>query len=155
MSLGLTFHEHVKRGGFFQAEPGQTQELKKTAHSLGLTTMVAECDRARSRSAVLRAVAKAVDYPEFFGNDLEALYDCLRETTLNEKIGLYLWFNKLHTGDEIIAQATDEIIEICNDVADYVQRKERCFIFSIVHAGKHSAPEPGIAPAPYLRRDGE
>lgn len=150
MSLGITFQEHIKEGGLFETRSEQQEELIALAQEAGLTTMVAECDRARSRSAVLRAVAKAVDYPEFFGNDLEALYDCLCETVLDQKNGLYLWFNKLHTGDDIIAQATQEILQVCVDVVDYASNKKRVFVYSIIHAGKHSAPEPGIAPTPYL-----
>lgn len=153
MSLGVTFQEHIKVGGLFEATPEQQAALSEQAQEAGLAVMVAECDRARSRSAVLRAVAKAVDYPEFFGNDLEALYDCLCETVLDQKGGLYLWFNKLHTGDDIIAQASKDVFEVCADVVDYASSKERVFVYSIIHAGKHSAPEPGVAPTPYLGRD--
>lgn len=153
MSLDQLFQAHSQQGGFFEASAGQQEALHAIAQDLGLTIMQAECDRARSRSAVLRAVAKAVDYPEFFGNDLEALYDCLTETVLDQPTGLYLWFNRLHTADDLIAQATEDILEVCADVVDYCARKGRIFVYSIDHAGKHSAPEPGVAPAPYLRRD--
>src|SRR5690625_5476918 len=77
MSPGQLFQAHIQQGGLFEAPAGQQAQLNELAQASGLTVMMAECDRARSRSAVLRAVAKAVDYPEFFGNDLEALYDCL------------------------------------------------------------------------------
>lgn len=153
MSPGQLFQAHIQQGGVFEAPSGQRVQLNELAQESGLTVMTAECDRARSRSAVLRAVAKAVDYPEFFGNDLEALYDCLTETVLDQPTGLYLWFNRLHTADEVIAQATADILEVCVDVVDYCARKRRVFIYSIDHAGKHSAPEPGVAPTPYLRRD--
>src|SRR5690625_839650 len=153
MSPGQLFQAHIQQGGLFEAPAGQQARLNELAQTSGLTVMMAECDRARSRSAVLRAVAKAVDYPEFFGNDLEALYDCLCETVLDQKGGLYLWFNKLHTGDDIIAQASKDVFEVCADVVDYASSKERVFVYSIIHAGKHSAPEPGVAPTPYLGRD--
>lgn len=153
MSLGQLFQAHIQQGGLFEAPAGQQEALNEMAQQAGLTVMVADCDRARSRSAVLRAVAKAVDYPEFFGNDLEALYDCLTETVRDQPEGLFLWFNRLHTADEAIARATEDVLGVCADVVDYCARKGRIFVYAIDHAGKHSAPEPGVAPAPYLRRE--
>lgn len=153
MSLAEKFKKHIEIGGHFKSEEGQQEALFQQAEQLGITVMVANCDRARSRSAVLRAIAKAVDYPQFFGSDLDALYDCLCETVMDQSKGLYLWLDRLHTGDEIIAQAAEDIIQTLDDVADYAATKERHFIYTIVHAGKHEEPEPGVAPEPYLRRD--
>lgn len=153
MSLAAKFKKHVEIGGHFKSNESQREELFQQAEQLGITVMVANCDRARSRSAVLRAIAKAVDYPQFFGNDLDALYDCLSETVMDQPKGLYLWLDRLHTGDEIIGQAAEDIIQTLDDVADYATNKERRFVYTIVHAGKHDEPEPGVAPEPYLRRD--
>src|SRR5690625_15124 len=104
MSLATKFKQHVNIGGHFKTDEKHQQALFQEAEQLGLTVMVANCDRARSRSAVLRAIAKAVDYPQFFGNDMDALYDCLCETVMDQPEGLYLWLDALHTGDDVIGQ---------------------------------------------------
>ncbi|HLS17504.1 MAG TPA: barstar family protein [Paenalcaligenes sp.] len=153
MSLATKFKQHVNIGGHFKTDEKHQQALFQEAEQLGLTVMVANCDRARSRSAVLRAIAKAVDYPQFFGNDMDALYDCLCETVMDQPEGLYLWLDALHTGDDVIGQATADIVQSLDDVADYATNKGRKFIYTIIHAGKHADPEPGVAPEPYLRRD--
>src|SRR5690606_32756170 len=57
------------RGGAIDHDGLQKEAVVEAAHQLGLALMVADCDRARSRSAVLRAIAKAVDFPEYFGGN--------------------------------------------------------------------------------------
>ena len=109
-------------------------------------------DRARSRSAVLRAVVKAVDFPEYFGGNLDALYDCLCDTVLDHKNGLFLWFHKLHSGDPALAEDAKAIVAVCDDVVDFAANNDRRFAYTVVHAGKHPDPEPGEHPAPYGER---
>jgi RNAse (barnase) inhibitor barstar len=116
---------------------------------LELTVFAVDCDRARSRSAVLRAVVKAVDFPEFFGGDLDAFFDCLCDTIRDQKTGALLWFHKLHTGDPNLADDTAAIIAVCEDAAEFARNNDKIFVFAVEHAGKHPDPEPGVAPMPY------
>ncbi len=139
----------LQSGGLIEATESQQEGIFALAQAAEITAVTVECDRARSRSAVLRAIVKAVDFPEFFGNDLDALYDCLCDTVLDQKTGLYVWFNKLHTGDPELAENAQAILSVCNDVADFASSKGRYFGYTVIHAGKHPDPDPGVAPAPY------
>lgn len=139
----------LQNGGLIDAAESQHADIFAVASAADITALTVECDRARSRSAVLRAIVKAVDFPEFFGNDLDALYDCLCDTVLDQKTGLYLWFNKLHTGDPVLEEDAKAIISVCNDVADFASTKDRYFGYTVIHAGKHPDPDPGVAPTPY------
>lgn len=139
----------LKKGGQIDAASTSQQELTQQAESLDMTCFLAECDRARSRSAVLRAVVKAVDFPEFFGSNLDALYDCLCDTVIEQKTGLCLWFHNLHSGDPALAEDAKAIVSVCEDVVGYAANNGRRFVFVIEHAGKHPDPEPGVAPIPY------
>ena len=105
--------------------------------------------RARSRSAVLRAIARAVDAPEFFGNDFDALYDCLCDAVIDQEQGLVLWLFKLHSGDPALAEDAQRITSICADVVTFARENNRSFTYVVEHAGKHPDPEPGVAAAPY------
>jgi len=102
---------------------------------------MADCDRARSRSAVLRAVVKAIDFPEFFGNDLDALYDCLCDTVMDQKTGLLLWFHRLHSGDPALEGDAVLIQEVCDTVVEFARNNERRFLYALDHAGCHPEPE--------------
>jgi RNAse (barnase) inhibitor barstar len=108
-----------------------------------------ECDRARSRSAVLRAIAKAVDFPVYFGGNFDALYDCLCDTVLDQKTGVVLWFDKLHSGDPALTEDAERVVSICADVVAFAEENGRSFSYIVEHAGKHPDPEPGIPAARY------
>ena len=78
-----TLQKQLLRGGALPHEGLDKKAVVDASHELGLALFVANCDPARSRSAVLRAIVKAVDFPEYFGGNLDALYDCLCDTVLD------------------------------------------------------------------------
>lgn len=149
MTQAQAWHKKFQKGGQFDSAALPRDEAVSMAQEAGLTAFVVNCDRARSRSAVLRAVVKAVDFPEFFGGNLDALYDCLCDTVLDQKDGLFLWFDHLHSGDPALADDAAAIIAVCNDVVEFAANNGRRFSYAVVHAGKHPDPEPGVAPTPY------
>lgn len=138
--------------GVVDAKGITERDAVAAATEAGLTAFVVDCDRARNRSAVLRAVVKAIDYPEFFGGNLDALYDCLCDTLVDQKAGLFLWFRHLHSGDPALADDAAAIAAVCGDVVEFGQNNERVFAYAIEHAGAHPAPEPGVDPTPYSGR---
>ena len=144
-----SLQRQLQRGGGLEHAALDKTDVVQAAHQLGLALFVADCDRARSRSAVLRAIAKAVDFPEFFGSNMDALYDCLRDTVLDQKTGAILWLYKLHSGDPALTQDAALIESVCADTADFARNNGRVFAYVIEHAGKHPDPEPGVAAAPY------
>jgi len=138
--------------GVVDARGISEQDALAAAAEAGLSVFVVDCDRARNRSAVLRAVVKAIDYPEFFGGNLDALYDCLCDTLSDQKAGLFLWFRHLHSGDPALAEDAKAIAAVCDDVVEFGENNERQFAYAIQHAGAHPAPEPGVDPTPYSGR---
>lgn len=155
MSQSLTLQEALQQGGVLDATGLTAADFLEQAQGQGLTALEVSCDRARNRSAVLRAVAKAVDYPEFFGGNLDALYDCLCDTVLDQKAGLALWLDNLHSGDPALEKDAQAILGVCEDVHAWASNNERRFVCVVLHAGKHPDPEPGETPASYSSQDEE
>ncbi len=139
------------QGGMDASAMSAADALAAAAES-GLAAFVVDCDRARNRSAILRAVVKAIDYPEFFGNDLDALYDGLCDTLQDQKEGLFLWFRHLHSGDPGLAEDARAIEVVCDEAVEFARDNQRRFVYVIEHAGAHPAPEPGVEPTPYSGR---
>jgi RNAse (barnase) inhibitor barstar len=154
MSQAQSLQMKLQKGGLIDSAVSQTEALA-AAQQAGMSAFIVDCDRARSRSAVLRAVVKAVDFPEYFGGNLDALYDCLCDTVLDNRNGLFLWFHRLHSGDPALEEDAKAIIEVCRDVAEFASNNERLFSFMVEHAGKHPDPEPGRAPRQYAAGDDE
>ncbi|OZI71075.1 barstar family protein [Bordetella genomosp. 12] len=144
-----TLLRQLRRGGAIALEDTDKESMVNATHELGMPLLVADCDRARSRSAVLRAIAKAVDFPEFFGGNLDALYDCLCDTVLDHKTGAVLWLYRLHSGDPALEEDAAAIETVCADAADFAKENGRVFCYVVEHAGRHPDPEPGVAAAPY------
>lgn len=149
MTQTQTRQKKFQKGGLIDSSAISKEDALEHARAAGLTPYVVDCDRARSRSAVLRAVVKAVDFPEYFGGNLDALYDCICDTVLDQKTGLFLWFESLHSGDPALAEDAAAILAVCDDVVEFAKNNDRCFAYAVVHAGKHPDPEPGVAPTPY------
>ena len=91
----------LRNGGDFDPDTG-SDLLSAAAVDKSFAWCVAQCDKARSRSAVFRAVVKAVDYPQFFGSSFDSFFDCLCDSLLDQKAGLVLIFEKLHSADPAI-----------------------------------------------------
>ena len=149
MSQAQSLQKKLQKGGLINVPSESQAEAISTAQAAGMTAYVVDCDRARSRSAVLRAVVKAVDFPEYFGGNLDALYDCLCDTVLDHKNGLFLWFHNLHSGDPALTEDAAAIEAVCADVVNFATNNDRRFAYTFVHAGKHPDPEPGVEPTPY------
>ena len=152
MSTQQTLQQQLLQGGELKISTQSLEEVLALAEELELTAFSVECDRARNRSAVFRAVVKAVDFPEFFGGNLDSLYDCLSDTVLDQKDGLFLWFNKLHSGDPALEEDVKAIIDVCLDVSELARNNDKVFSFYIDHAGKHPDPEE-ITDSPTYEED--
>jgi RNAse (barnase) inhibitor barstar len=149
MTQAKSLQKKLQKGGLLDVATVSQDDVIEAARELGMAMFVVDCDRARSRSAVLRAIAKAVDFPEFFGGNLDALYDCLCDTVQDQKVGMFLWLHSLHSGDPALADDAAAIISVCDDAAEFASNNERLFAFGVEHSGRHPEPEPGVAPTPY------
>jgi RNAse (barnase) inhibitor barstar len=149
MSQAQSLQKKLQKGGLINSSAITRDEAIAAAKAAGMTACIVDCDRARSRSAVLRAVVKAVDFPEFFGGNLDALYDCLCDTVLDNRNGLFLWFHNLHSGDPALTEDAKAIVAVVSDVVEFAANNDRIFAYAVVHAGKHPDPEPGVEPVPY------
>ena len=136
-------------GGEIPETLAMLDAVSELAASKGIAFFNVDCDKARNVSAVLRAIVKTVDYPSFFGSDIEALLDCLNETSSDQKKGMVLWLNQLHSADEALRDFSRQLNIILDDAAKFADSKGRHFIYYVEHVGPHEAPEPGKAPARY------
>lgn len=149
MSQAQSLQKKLLKGGLIDASLASREDMLAAAREAGMSAFVVDCDRARSRSAVLRAVVKAVDFPEFFGGNLDAFYDCLCDTVLDHKNGLFLWFHNLHSGDPALADDSQAILAVVGDAVEFAGNNNLRLAYAVVHAGAHPAPEPGVGPEPY------
>jgi hypothetical protein len=142
-TTGRQVQRLFKKGGSF--DPSSDLEAVQAASAQAeLAWCVADCERARNRSAVFRAVVKAVDYPQFFGSSFEGLFDCLCDSLSDQRVGLVLLIDKLHSADPALKADLPGLTQILDDVVTQAVEQGRIFIYGISHAGKHPEALPGV-----------
>jgi len=121
--------------------------LAAAATQQGVLLATADCDRARSRSAVLRAIARAVDAAVLFGSDLDRLFDGLCEAIDEQKTGLILWLQHLHSGDPALTDDATRIEAVCQDASGQN--------LSLPHHPRRQTPRSRTGQRNSLERGGE
>ncbi|WP_051919050.1 barstar family protein [Basilea psittacipulmonis] len=117
-------------------------DAKVEAEKHGLTFFYIDCDKGRSLSAVLRAFVKGVDYPVFFGSDMDSFFDCLSETVLDQAKGACLFIDNLHTEDPALIEGSKEIVNVLEAVVEAMSEEKKVLVYHVVNVGKHGDPEP-------------
>ncbi len=112
------WQDQLQRGGPIVVQPGEAKAVRQAAQALGYAVFEADCERAKSKSAVLRAIANAVDYPEYFGSDLDALLDCLTTTVADQPGGALLLLCRLNLDEPGLAPHVPDILDTCFDAAE-------------------------------------
>ncbi|VCU70597.1 Barstar (barnase inhibitor) [Pigmentiphaga humi] len=146
MSLDAkTLSECLTTGGALHGRGIDAQALKRESQALKLALFDVDCSRAKSKSAVLRAIANAVDFPEHFGGNLDALYDCLCDTVLDQDVGMVLALRRIHEDDPGLAEHAPAIAQVGEDVVEFARENGKTFAF-ILDKADGAAEPAAIAP---------
>lgn len=133
----------LSKGGPYEPK-NDDAEFQQSASEAELLWCVADCSKARNRSAFFRAVVKAVDYPQFFGSRFDGLYDCLRDSVDDQKVGMVLRLDQLHTLDPALEADMAELTQVLDDVVSHASDQGKVFIYGIHHSGRHLDDIPGV-----------
>lgn len=128
-----SLQQTIAAGGRVDGAPAG---LSAAAQALGYAIFLVDCDRAKSKSAVLRAIAAAVDFPEYFGGNLDALLDCLTSTVLDQPgAGVLMVLHNLHSDEPGVADHLGDILETFSDAAEYVRDNGRVLAYACLQTG--------------------
>lgn len=125
MVVETSLREQLQAGGVIAGTQLEASLVDSVARSCGYTLFDAQCARAKTKSAVLRAIATAVDFPEYFGGNLDALYDCLTDTVLDQKDGVVLLLNNLHDDAPGLEAHIEAILQVCADASEFAKDNGR------------------------------
>lgn len=75
-----------------QYSNGNVDEVVATVRARGAYPHVVDGTRLRDKAGALDAIASALSFPDHFGRNLDALYDCLRDLSwLDECEHVLVW----------------------------------------------------------------
>lgn len=141
-SVSPSLHQQFESGTALE-EPGiAATTLAATARELKLGFFDIDCARAKSKSAVLRAIAKALDFPEHFGGNLDALYDSLTDVLMEQKRGMVVVLRDLHVDDPTLAEHVPAIGDVFRDAIEYARENGRALSFILEPAHDEPPPPP-------------
>lgn len=104
-------------------------ELQAEASSLGQHFLYAYCGDVQSKEAVLGRVATSFCFPSHFGQNFDALYDCLTDLVHKSgpQAGFVVVLEQLPHTPEFDREARETLLDVFRDAADYWAKKGVCF----------------------------
>ncbi|MFA7504023.1 MAG: barstar family protein [Burkholderiaceae bacterium] len=95
--------------------------LRKAAERADQRWIHADCSRATDRRAVLQAIADAADFPDWFGLNLDALFDCVTDLVPDasaSRPGVVFVLQNLPESAGFDREARHALIDVFRDAAD-------------------------------------
>ena len=108
--------------------PTEVALLQAAVRHVGLRWVVVDLQRVRGKRALLNAFARGFLFPEPFGDNWDALADCLQDLSWLAEPGMVAL---LRGAADFAAAAPDEhaiLLEILGATAEYWQQRGRVFI---------------------------
>jgi RNAse (barnase) inhibitor barstar len=107
-------------------------ELMEAAEQSGQHFLYANCANAQSKQEVLEGIAKAFTFPEHFGKNLDALYDCMTDLVhrAGQQPGFIVVLEQLPDNPRFDRETREQLLDVFRDAADFwAERKVpfRCF----------------------------
>lgn len=105
-------------------------ELKKAAVSNDQKLLHADLAASHDKKDVLTTIAKAFALPKHFGNNLDALYDCVTDMTPpadTEHPGFVVILENVPESGKFDAEQRDSLLNVFRDAADFFFDRETAF----------------------------
>ena len=107
-------------------------QLQDTAKELGQHFLYANLAMAQSKQDVLDLVSAQFSLPAHFGNNFDALYDCLTDPVYKSgpQVGFIVVLEHIPANVKFDKEAREQLLDIFRDAADYWGDRKipfRCF----------------------------
>jgi hypothetical protein len=133
-------------GVFRVSGPLRPAHLRTLARLHGLRVFDADCGAATDKRGLLRAIARALRFPDYFGFNWDALEECLTDLDWLDAQGTVLVLSR---ADRLAGRAPRDLtvaLDILEDTAAYWAVEGRPFV-TLLQAGARRA----LAPLPEVR----
>jgi RNAse (barnase) inhibitor barstar len=105
-------------------------ELRRWADAAGHQFVLAECSDCVDKQAVLAAIGRAFAFPEWYGANLDALFDCLTDLPERGAPGWIVVLARLPDEPGFDAEDRAKLLDVFRDAAeDFAQRRVGLRVF--------------------------
>jgi RNAse (barnase) inhibitor barstar len=107
-------------------------ELMRAAEDAGQHFLYANVAQAQSKQDVLEGIARAFTFPEHFGRNLDALYDCMTDMVHKSgpQPGFVVVLEQLPDNPRFDRETREQLLDVFRDAADFWADRKiafRCF----------------------------
>lgn len=95
MTRWLQLFKNPDHSGIYAAEPGETADIAKAAGKTGLAFFRLDAAEVRGKQDFLKAAARILEFPKYFGSNWDAFEDCLTDLSWHQADGYVLLLQNL------------------------------------------------------------
>lgn len=120
------------------------EDLQQAAAEAGQHFLYAHLAEANSKQDVLERIASAFLFPEHFGKNLDALYDCMTDTVHKSgaQPGFVVVLEQLPDNAKFDRESREQLLDVFREAADYWG--DRRIQFRCFYSCQYPAQEAGI-----------
>jgi len=93
-------------------------ELRRWAAQAGHRFVLVDCSDCVDRKSVLQAIGRAFAFPEWYGANLDALYDCLTDLPQRRERGWVVVLERLAHEPTLRAAERDALLDVFRDAGE-------------------------------------
>jgi RNAse (barnase) inhibitor barstar len=124
----ITRHFSDGPSGVYRVEPSaDPAALMREAQGAGLQFFDVNCEAVHDKESFLRAIAEALSFPAYFGNNWDALDECLTDLSWLPGKGYVVLLDRLEKMADAAPEVLAAAIPIFADAARYWERKKTRF----------------------------
>ena len=109
----------------------RVDDLMKAAQDAGHHFLYANVATAPGKQEVLESIAKAFTFPDHFGKNLDALYDCMTDLVnkSGQQPGFVVVLEQLPDNARFDREAREQLLDVFRDAADFWAERRIPFRF--------------------------
>jgi RNAse (barnase) inhibitor barstar len=107
----------------------RSPDLQAEAAATGQHFLYAYCAHALNKQEVLKAIADSFGFPSHFGQNFDALYDCLTDSVhkAGQQNGFVVVIEHLPNTAHFDKELRETLLDVFRDAADYWAKKKIAF----------------------------
>lgn len=127
------FNSYNNSGIFDTANASPGDAVEKAAVKCGLDFLHIDCHDAADKNELLATIAETLSFPDYFGMNWDALYDCLTDMAWNPAAGYVLLLSATEYFEKNHPEEMSTCREIIHAVSLYWKQRKISF-FTVISA---------------------
>lgn len=128
-------------GGVYRYHGKLPAEKMQAVVESGIHPAAIDLAGARDKNAFLKAVANALDFPEYFGHNWDAFYDCLLELESRQAKGALIWLREVSGFARVEPDEFATAIDALREAAEYWNDRRKILLIIAELEAPILAPE--------------